>query len=243
MRTSIRRPAVLAATAVAALGLPLTACGDAGGTRDEGAADLRRYDLADGGAAQGGAGPDASDPGATGATGATASGSGASGATGPAVSATRAGTRGEAVAGAPVCTVDDLRITAAEQEGVPTTHITLTAKNTSGHSCTLLRYPLIAFGDIPRTSKDIAPVAKSRPGVPIVLDPGAPAHASVRINDGGTHGDDRTVTSFHVNLFAADGPTGGGRTVTAPRGGMAVDDAAARTGYWTYELRDDADDF
>ncbi|MET9515770.1 hypothetical protein [Streptomyces sp. NPDC002994] len=90
-----------------------------------------------------------------------------------------------------------MKITAAKQDGVPTTHITL-------------------------------PVAKSKPGVRIVLSAGAPAYAAVRM---------------YVNLFAADGPAEGSKTVTAPKGGIAVNDAVAKTGYWTHELRNGADDF
>ncbi|WP_367134070.1 MULTISPECIES: DUF4232 domain-containing protein [Streptomyces] len=77
---------------------------------------------------------------------------------------------------APACTVSDVKISAGKQDGVPTTHITLTATNVSGHACTLLRYPLIAFGDI-RTAKDVPAVAKSKPSTAVVVAAGAAAYA------------------------------------------------------------------
>jgi hypothetical protein len=237
MRTSIRRPAVLAATAFAALGLTLTACSDGTGSKSEGPA-------APVSAAKESA-PEAkdTDAAADGEPEGTPAGSGRSGAAGDGVaSGTQTGAKSQKKTGgkAPACTVNDVRITAAKT-GVPTTHITLTAKNTSGRSCTLVQYPLLAFGEI-QTAKDVPAVAKSRPGAPVVLEAGAPAYASVRINNGGVDEDTRVVTDFSVNLFAADGPAEGSSTVTVP-GGIAVDDAVARTGYWTHELRSGSDEF
>ncbi|WP_274564763.1 hypothetical protein [Streptomyces spiramyceticus] len=46
-----------------------------------------------------------------------------------------------------------------------------------------------------------------------------------------------------MNLFAAEGPAEGSKVVTAPKGGIAVVFAAAKTGYWTPELRNGADEF
>ncbi|GAA1503796.1 hypothetical protein GCM10009730_03190 [Streptomyces albidochromogenes] len=260
MRTFSHRPAALAASAVAVLSLTLTACGGGDSTKDHGAAESVPVDGRDAGEkddATSGIGTSGS-----GTSGSGTSGSSASGSTGSAQQAGsghkarakakhgsrhRPGSRHKAAAKsgsrAPDCAVDDVRISAAKQDGVPTTHLTLTATNVSGHACTLLQYPLIAFGDVPQTAKDVPPVAKSRPAAPVVLNAGAPAYAAVRLNQGGVDDNSRVVTSFHVNLFAADGPAEGSKTVAAPKGGIAVDDAAAKTGYWTHELRDGADDF
>ncbi|WP_261992579.1 DUF4232 domain-containing protein, partial [Streptomyces sp. adm13(2018)] len=71
---------------------------------------------------------------------------------------------------APACAYTDVKITAAKADEVPTEHIVLTATNTSGSACTLLQYPLIAFGPI-QTAKDVPAVAKSRPAAPVVLRP------------------------------------------------------------------------
>ncbi|GAA1889714.1 hypothetical protein GCM10009837_09700 [Streptomyces durmitorensis] len=251
MRTSIRRPAVLAAAAFAALSLTLTACGGDGGVQDEGAAspstsvgtgtdgDSGKDAAADGGAAKGGAAGDTEGSDASDSAGADASDTTGSDASD---SAARTGAKKKPGVKAVACAADDVEISAVKQDGVPTTHITLTATNVSGHACTLLRHPLIAFGDI-QTAKDVPAVAKSRPGTPVVLDAGAPAYAAVRINNGGADEKNRAVTSFNVNLFAADGPAEGTKAVTAPHGGIAVDDAVAKTGYWTPELRNGADEF
>ncbi|MFF3392662.1 DUF4232 domain-containing protein [Streptomyces sp. NPDC002669] len=253
MRTSIRRPAVLAATAVAALSLTLTACGGDEGTKDNGAATPAAT-VAATVAASTDAGTSGSATAASGASGSGTSGVVTTTQVGvkkKAPSRTSSKTSSNAVAKAaskarakaPACTVGDVKISAAKQPGVPTTHITLTATNVSGRSCTLLQYPLLAFGELPQTSKDVPPVAKSKPGTPIVLNAGTPAYAAVRINNGGVDEKTHTVRSFYVNLFAADGPAEGSETVIAPKGGIAVDDAVAKTGYWTYELRNGADEF
>ncbi|WP_385624916.1 DUF4232 domain-containing protein (plasmid) [Streptomyces sp. P8-A8] len=250
MRTSIRRPAVLAASAVAALSLTLTACGGEDGSKDNGAAASVSAEQGTSGSSGGGS----SSNGGVGTTGSTTTGSGTtsstttgSGTTGSGTSTSgtvvQAGVKKKATAKAPACTVNDVKISAAKQAGLPTTHITLTATNISGHACTLLQYPLLGFGDLPQTSKDVPAVAKSKPGTPIVLNAGTPAYAAVRINNGGVDEKNHAVSSFYVNLFAADGPAEGSRTVAAPKGGIAVDDAAAKTGYWTYELRNGADEF
>ncbi|RPK55346.1 DUF4232 domain-containing protein [Streptomyces sp. ADI95-17] len=259
MRTSIRRPAVLAASAVAALSLTLTACGGEDGSKDNGAAASVSAEQGTSGSSGGGSssnggvgttGSTTTDSGTTGSTttgsGTTGSGTSTSGTTGSGTSAgtvVQAGVKKKATAKAPACTVNDVKISAAKQAGLPTTHITLTATNISGHACTLLQYPLLGFGDLPQTSKDVPAVAKSKPGTPIVLNAGTPAYAAVRINNGGVDEKNHAVSSFYVNLFAADGPAEGSRTVAAPKGGIAVDDAAAKTGYWTYELRNGADEF
>ncbi|MFI5805078.1 DUF4232 domain-containing protein [Streptomyces sp. NPDC051561] len=252
MRTATRRPVVLAATAFAALTLTLTACsGDGTGTRSEGggapasapkdAAGAASGDKATEGG-KGEAGTSGSGTSGAGTAGSGDSGSGTSG-SGAATSGTQTGAKSQQKAGgkARACTVNDLSITAAKQEGVPTTHITLTAKNTSGRSCTLVKYPLLAFGDI-QTAKDVPAVPKSKPGTPVVLEAGAPAYAAVRINNGGRDEENRAVSSFNVNLFAADGPAEGSKVVRIA-GGIAVDDAVAKTGYWTPELRNGADEF
>ncbi|MFI2205414.1 DUF4232 domain-containing protein [Streptomyces sp. NPDC020192] len=237
-----RTTTTLVVAAAAALSLGLTACsgnGNGTGTKDEGSGTApqpsARQTHPDGTGAAGSAG--SGDKGTTAENAAKDrknSGSGTGG-------GTTAGT-GKSAAQAPACTAGDVRITAAKADETPTAHLVLTARNTSGHSCRLYRYPLIAFGDI-HTSKDIPAVPKSDPGTPVVLTPGAPAYANVRIALGGAHEDAKVVSQFNVNLFAADGPAEGSVVVSAPAGGVAVDEAAAKTGYWTYELRNGADEF
>ncbi|MFI1712845.1 DUF4232 domain-containing protein [Streptomyces sp. NPDC053513] len=254
-----RKNTVLAAAAIAALSLGLTACGggdDASGAKDAGSATASpsTAGTGDGGTAGGATANQTATKGGSGSTGGSASGgSTAGGSTASTGSAggSKAGsgtggstgsTGGKSSAAAPACAYGDIKVTAAKADEVPTEHITLTATNTSGRSCTLLEYPLIAFGPI-QTAKDVPAVAKSKPAAPVVLKPGAPAYANVRIALGGAHEDNKVVNEFNVNLFAAQGPAEGSIVVKAPAGGLAVDEAAAKTGYWTYELRNGADEF
>ncbi|MGW2299991.1 DUF4232 domain-containing protein [Streptomyces sp. NPDC001809] len=269
MRTH-HKTTVLAAAALTALSLGLTACGggadtgakDAGSASSSQTAGAAGQGAGEAGQGAGEAGGDADQTAAksgSGSAGASTTSGGTSGgssgggtkastagstagSTGSAGSSKGASGSGTASGTAPACAYGDIKITAAKADEVPTEHIVLTATNTSGSACTLLQYPLIAFGPI-QTAKDVPAVAKSRPAAPVVLRPGAPAYANVRVSLGGTHEDNKVVRSFHVNLFAADGPAEGSIVVKAPAGGLAVAEAAAKTGYWTPELRNGADEF
>ncbi|MFI8825898.1 DUF4232 domain-containing protein [Streptomyces sp. NPDC053431] len=237
MRTN-RKHTVLAVAGIAVLSLGLTACGGSDGTRDEGAAPTSSSASA----------PSASASASTSAvvagdTAAAGGGSGSGGGSATNASKNSQGTKGSGSSSrAASCTYKDVKITAAKVDETPTEHIVLTATNTSGRACRLDGYPLIAFGEI-QTAKDVPAVAKSKPAAPVVLEPGAPAYANVRIALGGAHEDNKVVTSFNVNLFAGGDPAEGSVVVKAPAGGLAVDEAAAKTGYWTPELRNGADEF
>lgn len=247
-----RKNTVLAAAAVAALSLGLTACGGSDtGAKDAGSASSAPQAAADRNAAEGGttattggstSGGSTSEGSTTGAS--TSGGTTAGGATagGKGTTASTASTGAKASAKAPACAHGDVRITVEKADEVPTEHVVLTATNVSGRACTLLEYPLLAFGPI-QTAKDVPAVAKSKPAVPIVLKNGEPAYANVRVALGGVHEDNKVVKEFTVNLFAPDGPAEGSVVVKAPAGGLAVNEAAAKTGYWTYELRNGADEF
>ncbi|MFD5104278.1 DUF4232 domain-containing protein [Streptomyces cinereoruber] len=250
-----RKNTVLAAAAVAALSLGLTACGGSDtGAKDAGSASSAPQAAADQNAAKGGAtattGGSTTEGSTTGAStaggstsgGTTAGGSTAGGKGTTASTASTASTGAKASAKAPACAHGDVRITVEKADEVPTEHVVLTATNVSGRACTLLEYPLLAFGPI-QTAKDVPAVAKSKPAAPIVLKNGEPAHANVRVSLGGVHEDNKVVKEFTVNLFAADGPAEGSVVVKAPAGGLAVNEAVAKTGYWTYELRNGADEF
>ncbi|MGN5631547.1 DUF4232 domain-containing protein [Streptomyces sp. AC154] len=231
--------AALAATTTAVLALALTACGgsDSGtGTRSEGPANnsapasatkpAAKSDTGDGTAAKTSVAAKSTTGGST--TGGTTTGSSTGGA---AKSATRS-------ASAPLCTTEDVRISAATQDGPPYTHIVLTAKNTSGHRCEMKGFPEIQF--LESHKQNIPSVAKSKPATRVVLAPGAPAYALVKLSNGGADEDVEPVTAFAVWLQGGSGQA----TVRAPGAeGIAVDPAAYRTGYWTYELRNGADDF
>ncbi|MGV2922143.1 DUF4232 domain-containing protein [Streptomyces alfalfae] len=224
MPTSRSRATVLAAAGAAALALSLTACGG-NGSGPKAAAPAEATVAVD--PAKNEAGEKNAD-----AEAATVSRAGR------AETARSATSPGATVAAAPVCTTEDLKISAARHGGPPHTHIVLTAKNTSGHSCRMTGHPEIQFLESHRGH--VPAVAKSRPAAPVVLKAGAPAYAMVRLSDGGVDEPTEPVSGFSVTLKGG----GGTAAVTAPgRGGIAVDPAAWRTGYWTYELRNGADDF
>ncbi|MFI9099526.1 DUF4232 domain-containing protein [Streptomyces fildesensis] len=237
MRIHRKNTIAAAAVVVAALSLGLTACGGsdsdakAAGTpsASQAPSDTASKPAA-GTAGTAGAGATADPAASKSKTGSTTGGSG------------KNGTGSADTSKVPACGYKDVKITMAKADETPTEHIVLTATNTSGRSCRLLQYPLIAFGDI-QTAKDVPAVAKSKPATTIVLKSGEPAYANVRVGLGGAHENNKVVTTFNVNLFAADGPAEGSRVVTAPSGGLSVDESAAKTGYWTYELRNGADEF
>ncbi|MEV8590031.1 DUF4232 domain-containing protein [Streptomyces sp. NPDC051180] len=246
-----RKNTVLAAAAIAALSLGLTACGgdDAStGAKDAGSASAAQTTggTADGGTTTGGTADQTTAKGGSGSTGGSTASSSSSSATGGSSSGSTGSTGSsggsKTDAKAPACAYGDVKITAKKADEVPTEHIVLTATNTSGRSCTLLQYPLIAFGPI-QTAKDVPAVAKSKPSAPVVLKAGEPAYANVRVALGGVDEDNKVVSEFNVNLFASDGPAEGSVVVKAPAGGLAVDESAAKAGYWTYELRNGADEF
>ncbi|MFJ3534315.1 DUF4232 domain-containing protein [Streptomyces sp. NPDC090109] len=242
---------VLAAAALAALSLGLTACGGSDtGAKDAGSASSApRASAGTGdGATSAGSGQDATGGSATATGGSTTGGATAGGSTGggkgtnASTASTGSATGGKTAGKAPACAYGDVKVTVEKADEVPTEHVVLTATNVSGRSCTLLKHPLLAFGPI-QTAKDVPAVEKSRPTVPVVIGNGDSAYANVRVSGGGVHEENKVVKEFTVNLFAPDGPAEGSVVVKAPAGGLAVNEAVAKTGYWTYELRNGADEF
>ncbi|WP_371624560.1 DUF4232 domain-containing protein [Streptomyces sp. NBC_01116] len=236
MRTFRDRTTVLAAATTAALALTLTACGDDGtGTRSEGPAATDSATVA-------AESPQAADDAAeTGTTGSTGSGTGTAKAAGTTKSSGGSTTSGDtsAKASAPLCTAKGLTITAERPDGPPYTHLTLSAKNTSGAGCEMKEYPHIHFLDNARGV--VPPVARSKPQAQVVLEPGQSAYAAVRMSEGGRKESTETVKEFTVTLKA----NGGGMAVVrspAPEG-LSVNPQKWATGYWTTELRNGADDF
>ncbi|PWI13119.1 DUF4232 domain-containing protein [Streptomyces sp. Act143] len=138
----------------------------------------------------------------------------------------------------PVCSAADVTITAAKQDGPPYTHLVLTAKNTSGHSCRLAGFPHVQL--LESHKQDVPAVAKSKPAAPVVLAAGAPAYALLKVSNGGTDEDNEPVSAFSLMLEGDSTVI----AVSAPGSdGIAADPAQALIGYWTPELRNGADDF
>ncbi|MGW0859549.1 DUF4232 domain-containing protein [Streptomyces sp. NPDC002690] len=233
MRASVfrSRTTVLAAAATAALALTLTACDDDSATKSADAAST-------GAAQEGSAVPAASADPTQEAGSAQSSGATKGAGTDQAAATTTGGGGTDASSATPACTTKGLTISAQVQDGPPYTHIVLTAKNTSGHSCLMPGFPEIRFLE---NALGAAPaVAKSKPADAVVLTAGAPAYAVVRLSDGGTDEDVRNAEDFTITF-----PGGAGMaTVKAPNsGGISVDPAKWATGYWTPELRNGADEF
>ncbi|MFD4948461.1 DUF4232 domain-containing protein [Streptomyces sp. NPDC058239] len=236
MSTFRNRTTVLAAATTAVLALALTACGgDGSGTKSAGPAENNSASAAsssesakDTGTTAGG--DTTADTGTT-SGGGTAKNTSASKGSGTAKDSTGS-------AAAPVCTTKDVKITAAYQGGPPYTHIVLTAKNTSGHKCEMKGFPEIQF--LESHKENVPAVAKSKPAAAVVLSSGAPAYALVKVSDGGKDEAGEPVTAFSVVLQG-----GGGQAAVQSPGasGIFADPAKAKTGYWTYELRNGADDF
>ncbi|MDQ0985695.1 DUF4232 domain-containing protein [Streptomyces sp. V2I9] len=240
MRTYRNRTAVLVSAATAALALSLTACnGDDGGAKSAGTTDssaasastapvAKSTDTQQDGAEQSGD-QDAAEQGGEGQG--TVKQSGGTG---------QAKQRGSGTTGnTPLCTAKGLTITAERQDGPPYTHLTLSAKNTSGASCEMKEYPHIHFLDNARGI--VPPVAKSKPAAPVILEPGQSAYAAVRMSEGGRKENTETVKEFTVTLKA----NGGGMAVVkSPAAeGLSVNPQKWATGYWTPQLRNGADEF
>ncbi|MCX5206495.1 DUF4232 domain-containing protein [Streptomyces sp. NBC_00237] len=243
MRTSARRPAVLAAAAVAALSLSLTACNGAdkaasGSASSPSSASEQSASGTDKSTGPGSDGKSSdTDKGKGSAGSGNDSGSGKSGS-----SASQTGSKKPSTGKTRACTVDDVKMSATTNPEPPFTHLELTAKNTSGRTCQLVDYPQVTFGDF-HTAKVIPAVAKSKPEAPVVLEPGAPAYAKIKINYGGVDEDSVALKEFNVQVFAAGGGAQEGAEIVSVPRGFQVDKKTAKTGYWTHEFRNGADDF
>ncbi|MFC0600141.1 DUF4232 domain-containing protein [Streptomyces palmae] len=234
MRKLANRTAVHAVAATAVLALALTACGEDGKDDKSSGAAADTSKTASAPAKPGqedgteGSGDAKGDAGVE-----SAKGSGAGTSAAKSTGAAKSSTGSAAVA---ACTTKDVKITTAAQDGPPVTHMLLTAKNTSSRKCELKGYPLVHLQE---GQGELAPVAKSKPPVPVVLNPGAPAYALVKMSDGGMDEDVEPVLGFSVSLQG----NGGMAILKAPGAGYAVDGKKAVTGYWTYELANGRDDF
>ncbi|MEU5657577.1 DUF4232 domain-containing protein [Streptomyces sp. NPDC047737] len=232
MRTFRTRSTVLTAAATAVLALSLTACGgDGTGTKSAGPAES-------GSTAAASAVKSAQNAGSTESDGAQQDTGDAGDAKTTGSAKTAGGTKTGSGGGVAACTTKGLAISAEVQDGPPYTHIVLTAENTSGHSCQMQGFPEIRFLENARGT--VPAVGKSKPAGPVVLAPGAPAYAAVRLSDGGMDEDVETVKDFSVTLQGNAGMA----IVKAPGAeGISVDPAKWATGYWTPELRSGADEF
>ncbi|MFF0712523.1 DUF4232 domain-containing protein [Streptomyces bauhiniae] len=225
-----RRTALFSVAASAALALSLSACQSGEGAKAEGAAApvAKETVSASASAPAAAAGTSTSDD----------TGSGTSTAVGTAHKSNSTSAGAKKGTTTPLCRAQDVKVSSERQDGPPYTHIILTARNTSNHRCEMAGFPHIQF--LESHKQDVPSVAKSKPAVPTVLNPGDPAFVLVKLSDGGVHEDNEVVNAFQLILegdstvIAVDSSAGGG---------LAVDPAKTLTGYWTTELRNGADDF
>ncbi|TGN79182.1 DUF4232 domain-containing protein [Streptomyces bauhiniae] len=221
-----RRTALFSVAASAALALSLSACQSGEGAKAEGAAPVAKETVS--APASAAAGTSTSDN----------TGSGTSTAVGTAHKSNSPSSGAKKGTATPLCRAQDVKVSSERQDGPPYTHIILTARNTSGHRCEMAGFPHIQF--LESHKQDVPSVAKSKPAVPTVLNPGDPAFVLVKLSDGGVDEDNEVVNAFQLVLqgdstvIAVDSSAGGG---------LAVDPAKTLTGYWTTELRNGADDF
>ncbi|MET8696702.1 DUF4232 domain-containing protein [Streptomyces bauhiniae] len=230
-----RRTALFSVAASAALALSLSACQSGEGAKAEGAAAPVAKNSASAAASAPAA---AATTTGTGADTGTNTGAGAGAAVGTAHKSNSGSAGAKKGTTTPLCRAQDVKVSSERQDGPPYTHIILTARNTSNHRCEMAGFPHIQF--LESHKQDVPSVAKSKPAVPTVLNPGDPAFVLVKLSDGGVHEDNEVVNAFQLILegdstvIAVDSSAGGG---------LAVDPAKTLTGYWTTELRNGADDF
>ncbi|MGW4226404.1 DUF4232 domain-containing protein [Streptomyces bauhiniae] len=221
-----RRTALFSVAASAALALSLSACQSGERAKAEGAAAPVAKETVSAPSAAAGTG--SSDD----------TGSGTSTAVGTAHKSDSTSSGAKKGTATPRCRAQDVKVSSERQDGPPYTHIILTARNTSGHRCEMAGFPHIQF--LESHKQDVPSVAKSKPAVPTVLNPGDPAFVLVKLSDGGVDEGNEVVNAFQLVLegdstvIAVDSSAGGG---------LAVDPTKALTGYWTTELRNGADDF
>ncbi|MEW2314440.1 DUF4232 domain-containing protein [Streptomyces bauhiniae] len=225
-----RRTALFSVAASAALALSLSACQSGEGAKAEGAAAPVAKETVSASASAPAA--------AAGTSTSNNTGSGTSTAVGTAHKSNSTSAGAKKGTATPLCRAQDVKVSSERQDGPPYTHIVLTARNTSGHRCEMAGFPHIQF--LESHKRDVPSVAKSKPAVPTVLNPGDPAFVLVKLSDGGVDEDNEVVNAFQLVLqgdstvIAVDSSAGGG---------LAVDPAKTLTGYWTTELRNGADDF
>jgi hypothetical protein len=187
-----RKNTVLAAAAVAALSLGLTACGGGDtGAKDAGSASAAQI-------ASGGGSDSGSDNGSGASTGKTAAqtSSKSNGSTTTGGGTTTSGGTGT-TAKTPECKVDGLAYsTTHKHAGQQDDHILITATNNTGSSCTLQKFPIVtpagANGDVPHSKKD------SQPAQPVTLKPGGTVYSALALFPQGTS--DLSFSSVRLSL-------------------------------------------
>ncbi|MGW7204262.1 DUF4232 domain-containing protein [Streptomyces sp. NPDC054837] len=235
MFTRTHRTRMLAAAALAAATLTLTACNNGQGVDDEGASK----ESAATATASTTASPEASASkgstgGATGSSGGTGS-SGSSGSSGTSGSSGSTGGSADSASDSSATTVACAKTstrTTATAVSRPLNHLLLTVTNTGSKNCTLIDYPAVRFGE----AQSVPPVFEdSKPQAVVTLAPGESGYASVLLSaaDGSGSGG-YTAKSLEVYFNAAANTAA---TPSLPAKGVYVDDSI-RVSYWQSAMAD-----
>ncbi|CAM5737179.1 hypothetical protein SALBM311S_09512 [Streptomyces alboniger] len=240
------RNRMLAAAALTAVTLTLTACSDGQGARDEGASTVSTSTSSPTASAttspqkSGGTSTGAGQVAAAGSTGTTgsngASGStgssgstGTSGSKGSSGSAASSGSSGSKSLSAP-CASASTRTTATLVSR-PLNHLLLTVTNTGSKNCDLVGYPAVRFGE----AQSVPPVFEdSKPQAVVTLAPGESGYAGVRLaaaDGSGSNG----YTAKTLNVYFND--NAGSANPSLPAKGVYVDDSIG-VSYWQSTMAD-----
>ncbi|WSQ10637.1 DUF4232 domain-containing protein [Streptomyces sp. NBC_01231] len=234
------RNRMLAAAALTAVTLTLTACSDGQGARDEGASTVSTSTSSPAASAttspqkSGGTSTGAGQAALAGSTGTTGSkgssgSTGTSGSKGSSGSAASSGSSGSKSLSAP-CTGTSTRTTATPVSR-PLNHLLLTVTNTGSKNCDLVGYPAVRFGE----AQSVPPVFEdSKPQAVVTLAPGESGYASVLLaaaDGSGSNG----YTAKTLEVYFND--NAGSANPSLPAKGVYVDDSIG-VSYWQSTMAD-----
>ncbi|MEE1800394.1 DUF4232 domain-containing protein [Streptomyces sp. JV176] len=119
----------------------------------------------------------------------------------------------------------------------PVNHLLLTVTNTGSDTCYLYGYPAVRFGE----AQSVPPVIEdSQPQAVVTLEPGQSGYASVNLSAAdGSAGHGRTEKSLAVYFQgrSGEGSVGKGATPALPAEGVYIDDSLKVT-YWQQSMDD-----
>ncbi len=243
MSARTARTRLLAAAALTAVTLTLTACGSAEGARDEGAATGSSSAASDSSSTTtGGTSTEAGQAGAknstsgTGSTGGTGS-SGTTGSTGSNGSQPSSGSdsasasdSGSTSVFAP-CTPASTRTTATVVSR-PLNHLLLTVTNTGSKNCDLVGYPAVRFTG----AQSVPPVVEeSKPQAVVTLAPGESGYAGVLLSMADGSGRDGYTAKTLGVYFNVESPSAAHPAL--PAKGVYIDNSLSVT-YWQSDMAD-----
>lgn len=237
MFTRTHRTRMLAAAALAAATLTLTACNSGEGVNDEGASA---------GSSATATTPNTASPEASGASkGSTGGAAGSSGGATPSASTGSSGTSGSsgssgstggsadsASDSSTVACANTSTRTTATVVSRPLNHVLLTVTNTGSKNCTLIDYPAVRFGE----GQSVPPVFEdSMPQAVVTLAPGESGYASVMVSAAdGSGSNGYTAKSLEVYFNSAAKTAA---RPSLPAKGVYID-SSIQVSYWQSTMAD-----